>query len=61
MIKTPNPKQPQHRYFDTRVIARNLAGGDVDTISSGSTMEYIDFAKAYAAYVVLRTKSFYAK
>ena len=51
MAKTRNPKKPDHRYFEVRVIS------DVDDAS----VQFEKYVRAYAAYVLHRSKSFTAR
>lgn len=51
MIKTRNPKTPDHRYFDVRLVS------ELDVLSAG----YTKFVRAYGSYVLFRAKSFSSK
>ena len=51
MSRERNPKKPDHRYFDTRLVS------DVD--ESGEIYE--EFILAYATYVLYRARNFAGK
>lgn len=51
MSKTRNPKKPDHRYFDTRVISDLDAAGE----------RFESFVQSYSAYVLFRAKNFSGK
>lgn len=51
MVKTRNPKKPDHRYFDAKKL----------TELDDNSVEYEEYTQAYAAYVIQRAKSFTSK
>lgn len=51
MSRLRNPKQPDHKYFDIKMIT------ELDATSES----YKEFIKAYASYVIARHKSFSSK
>jgi hypothetical protein len=51
MVKTRNPKNPEHRYFSVNAIA------ELDEASA----PFEGYVTAYANYVIHRTKHFTAR
>ena len=49
MAKTPNPKNPDHRYFDADKMGELL---------DAASVEYQEYETAYASFVFQRAKSF---
>ena len=53
MVKTRNPKSPDHKYFDVQKI------GEIDALSTAAGLQ--DYVTAYASYVIFRAKAFTAR
>lgn len=53
MVKTRNPKNPDHKYFDVQKI------GEIDALSTAAGLQ--NYVTAYASFVIFRAKAFTAR